>query len=185
MAIVLVSCISETPGTRTTCPTGSLRTVRQQLAVDNAFSPPERADIQQAVDDWFAFSEGHIGFTLTYNIDPKVDQGHIFRVESWMKVVLDEEAEMAKKHGVPEFHLAGWEDDGDIYLIVDRAGPLLKHLATHELGHEAGLKWPNCQKPSWECVHSPDPKALTAATLSDTVLGEADKEFCRASCLCP
>lgn len=186
LLILLSSCIAETPGTQTTCDSGHIKQVNMRFAVDDGFSPTERTALQEAVDSWRTFSSGHVDFTLSYDLDLNNGDPHIWRVESWEKIVKDADAN-ASSPGKP-FVLDGWETGTyNIFLVVDRMGPgdHLSYLATHELGHAAGLSWPYCFADKSDCHHSPDPNALMASAFANQPFGASDLQFCRASCLCP
>ncbi len=185
--VLLASCASETPGTRTTCEDGELEHVRVRFSVDGAFTAPEREALQQATDDWFILSGGHIDFSLSYDFDNDTGNPHIYRLESWMSVVREKDAKASADLGAP-YAQGGWQGSDDIYLVVDRYLPgQIRYLATHELGHAAGLAWPNCRESRSFCIHSPDPKAVMfpSGPHDDNRLTQADGDFCRASCLCP
>ncbi len=184
---LIVSCIAEKPGTRTACD-GNTQRVRTRFAVDNGFSPNERAALQRATDNWFVFSESHVDVSLSYALDTDEDHPHIYRVQSWMQVVKDQDKKATVDPAKPFIHL-GWESAGTIFLVIDRIRPEhLAIIATHELGHAAGLAWPDCLErlPQTDCHHSPDPTALMAPEFNGQQgFNDADKQFCRVSCLCP
>ncbi len=161
--------------------------MRTRFSVDGAFTAPERLALQEAVDDLRAFSGGHIDFSLSYDFDNDDGNPHIYRLESWMRIVRERDAEATADRGEVFIH-GGWTSGDIVHLVADRV-PLenLKSLATHELGHAAGFSWPHCQDVRSSCHHSPDPKALMfpSGPFAGNSLGPADLDFCRASCLCP
>ncbi len=179
LLVVLLSCSSVPPGTIKTCDDGPRR-VRVRFAPDPAFTLAERAQLQRAVDEWFAFSDGRVDFSLApYALELDDSSPHIYRTESWMRVVRAKERELKTQ-------LAGWAtNDPHVFLVIDWVAPdQLWILAAHELGHVAGLQWPNCDGTRKECIHSPDPRALMAPAFSGQPFGASDLDLCRASCVC-
>jgi hypothetical protein len=173
LSFVLLSCMQPNvpPGTHTRCEDEPQR-------ADLLFSAPnwdteDIGKLRQAAQDWSEFSHGRINIRITRQDDPSLP--HIHRMLSWMPKVRDKGDRRL-----------GWFSGSQIYLIVDRIAPeQLTGLATHEMGHAAGLEWPLCDEDVHDCVHSPDPDAIMAPEFYGQPLGPSDLTFCRASCLCP
>ncbi len=180
LLFLLVSCSAVPPGTITTCEDAPRR-VRVRFAPDPAFTPAERVQLQKAIDAWAAFSDNRVDFSLApFELALDDSWPHIYRTESWMRVVKAKEVELKTE-------LAGWTTrDPHVYLVVDWVAPeQLWILAAHELGHVAGLAWPHCEGTRKECIHSFDPQSLMAPAFSGQPFNDADRDFCRASCVCP
>jgi hypothetical protein len=156
---------------------------------DPSFSAEERVDIMRATDDWMRFSSGRINHIVSFESLGAAWEPRIIRVESTSPLVLSQEAEQAAKRGVKTFTVLGWQSDSPmrVYVVADRARPpVLRKVAAHELGHAAGLQWPDCDKSKRDCPHSPVPGAIMFSSIeADSAFGAADLELCRASCLCP
>lgn len=165
------------------CEPSEMRRARAIFHGDLSFTENERAAIQDATTDLFAFTSGHVDFLVAWDLDTlRSKEPMILRAESWMQEVKDEEREQGATLGAFTRRGSGPER---IVLIVDRSGEHLRYVTTHELGHMADFEWPDCHASRSVCRHSPDPTAVMAPLLSGNPLGPGDFAMCRASCLCP
>jgi hypothetical protein len=161
---------------------------------DTAFTPPERDALNKAADDWLGISKGRIHFTPIYDVDfsstsSVVSHGSeamIIRALAWMPIVDVQDTRISSRYG-RRTRVYGWteSDPVRVYLVVDRI-ERLKEIAVHELGHAAGLVWPNCDPAREDCDHVNDRSSIMAAAYDDAqAFTTADLALCRASCLCP
>lgn len=130
---------------------------------DTAFTPPERAELQIAVDLWKFQTSGLAVITLVYDVDfestqdikAHVEAGHniMLRLESWMDIVTDEDADQgAKLLGLvsPAGGIHNpWQKPLTVGFVVDRlgdnsiSGTTLTQVALHEFGHVLGVSHQN------------------------------------------
>lgn len=189
VALLAVSCSSDfvPPPHVDACKT--LRQEQKVFHADQAFTPEERDSLALAANDWYAFSDGQVDYRVMFDLDTlRTLEPMILRAESWMDEVRAYES-LLKNEDYEPYHVAGYKQSNPlrITLVMDRVGGVpsdLRYLAAHEMGHVAGLKWPDCYDTSLVCKHSPDPSALMAPVFSAAPFNDADKALCRASCLC-
>jgi len=155
--------------------------------VDTAFTPAERAAIVEATKEWERFSSGRVHIEAVFDLDfdsvetlkKFQDAPIIVRAESWMSILDD----------TPQGVLAWTNGKRQIVLIVDRI-PSFKPVIMHEMGHAAGLAWPDwCPADAYgqaDCNHSPDLDSIMSARYRGVqAFTDADRAFCRASGYCP
>lgn len=154
---------------------------------DADFTATERVAIVAATNEWRTFSSGRVDLRVAFDLDfnsiealkKYKDAPVIIRAESWMSVVQDE----------PGNVIAYTNGKRQIVIIVDRV-PSFLPIVMHEMGHAAGLRWPDwCpQSPRGEadCDHSPDLNSIMSAAYRGVrSFTDADRAFCRASGHCP
>lgn len=196
LAVTLIACAANS-----TSGSGSFgdaikcedRTSHIAYSGDVTFTEAERADWETASRNVASFSNGRMGATYEWRGVHKPGELHLHRVFSTDQIVLDEDTKVAKAFNLPEFFHAGWSENSQIYIVVDRI--TREHflpVITHELVHALGVRWPGCPKEKGEdCYHTDDPTALmcgvpraTKCGPENNTLGPGDLVFCRASCLC-
>jgi hypothetical protein len=193
LAVALIAACAPSPARPSAC----TKTVRRIMHADTAFTPAERTEIVAAADDWLGFSGGRVHQTIAFDVDwssttsvaSHGQEAMMMRALDWMPMVdaLDQRTTAWRKAG-KKIRVYGWTEQAPvrIFLVVDRFENL-REVATHELGHAAGLLWPDCNPLEVDCDHARSKDSIMSPAILKSVhaFNEADLDFCRASCLCP
>lgn len=152
---------------------------------DVDFTPTERDALVGSAEAWRAFSQGRVNIRIVFDLDFEdietvkqyKDAPVIIRAESWMP--------LSAERGM----LGYTNSQRQIVLVMDRIVNL-RPVAMHEMGHAAGLAWPDwCpadRNGRADCDHSPDKDSIMSAVYRGAQeFTEADAAFCRASGYCP
>lgn len=194
--VVVAACGASNPEPNT--PECATFTRAVDFVADPTFTEDERAAISVAVNNWAGWSSGRIRLSVTYGV-PVGTPARIVRTSADKDPLASMEAERRKTFDLPGYTLWGLTtgDPPRIYLAMDRIPPADLHMiVSHEMGHAAGLYWPDCNDEpraamfpngKKDCAHVNTPGSLMFPAYDGpaTAWGPADVAFCRASCLCP
>src|SRR6185369_15454111 len=150
---------------------------RVEFHVSSSFTGDEQVKLLEAAQDWGFFSQDRIRFKLIYDGYTPPGTPSIIRVHSQDAIVRSYDEIQQAIRGT-DYQANGWYEPvvNRLYLVVDRLdGEKFRLVATHEMGHAAGLRWPDCDEDLKQtCEHARDPSALMAQRYSNNPLGPGD-----------